>query len=155
MVEVISEPPRRGICMAMQPCRRDPARATMAVALLLWAPAVAVPRAAADTNVAFFKSPSGNIECEIDFQRGGVPDGAYCMSVNPPQHAVIGPDGALTDVCTNEMSCLSDGPEGEPVLPYGQSRGIGPFLCHSEQSGMTCTANGKGFTISSSGIVPV
>ncbi len=84
-----------------------------------------------------------------------MPDGAYCMSINPPQHALIGPDGTLQDVCTNDMSCLSNGPVGEPVLAYGQSRGIGPFMCHSEQSGMTCTANGKGFTISSSGIVPV
>ena len=112
--------------MAMQPWR-DPARTTMTVALLLgalvWAPAVSLPRAAADTNVAFFKSPSGNIECEIDFQRSGVPDGAYCMSINPPQHALIGPDGTLQDVCTNDMSCLSNGPEGEPVLAYGQSNG--------------------------------
>ena len=145
--------------MTMQRCWREPARATTTVALLLgaliWVPALSIPRAAADTNVQFFKSPSGNIECEIDFQRSGASDGAYCMSVNPPQHAVIGPDGTLKDVCTNDMSCLSNGPVDEPVLPYGQSKGIGPFLCHSEQSGMTCTANGKGFTISSAGIAPV
>jgi hypothetical protein len=134
----------------------------LASGALVWAPAVFVPQAAADTcdwcdtpNVQFFKAPSGNIECEIDFQRGGAPDGAYCMSVNPPQHALIGPDGTLKAVCTNDMSCLSNGPVGEPVLPYGQSKGIGPFTCHSDQAGMTCTASGKGFTISSSGIVPV
>jgi hypothetical protein len=146
--------------MTMQRYRREPARVIVAVALLLGVlvlvPAVAAPRAAADTpDVQFFKSPSGNIQCEIDFHRSGVPDGAYCMSINPPQHVLIGPDGTLTDVCTNNTSCLSNGPVGEPVLPYGQSKGIGPFVCHSEQSGMTCTANGKGFTISSSGIVPV
>jgi len=144
----------------MQRSRRDPARAVTTAALLLsalmWVPAVSVPRATADTpNVQSFKSPSGNIHCEVDFQRAGASDGAYCMSVNPPQHALIGPDGALKDVCTNDMSCLSNGPVDESVLPYGQSTGIGPFMCHSEQSGMTCTANGKGFTISSSGIAPV
>ncbi|AQT80593.1 hypothetical protein B1R94_16970 [Mycolicibacterium litorale] len=120
------------------------------------APAAADSCEGCDTpNVQFFKSPSGNLQCEIDFQRDGVPDGAYCMSMKPPQHVLIGPDGALKDVCTNNVSCLSNGPVGEPVLPYGQSKGIGPFVCQSEQTGMTCTANGKGFTISMAGIVPV
>lgn len=133
----------------------------LSAAALGWMPVTSAPQAAADScegcdtpNVQFFKSPSGNLQCEIDFQRDGLPDSAYCMSMKPPQHVSIGPDGALKDVCTNDVSCLSNGPVGEPVLPYGQSKGIGPFVCKSEQTGMTCTANGKGFTISTSGIVP-
>lgn len=63
------------------------------------------PQAAANPypaeNVQFFRSPSGNIHCEIDFQRGsGIPDGAYCMSVDPPAHVLIRSDGSLADVCT-------------------------------------------------------
>ena len=65
--------------MTMQRCWREPVRATTTVALLLgaliWVPAVSIPRAAADTNVQFLKSPSGNIECEIDFQRSGASNG--------------------------------------------------------------------------------
>ncbi len=36
-----------------------------------------------------------------------------------------------------------------------QSAVLGPFTCLSEESGMTCTANGRGFKISTAGIVPV
>jgi len=112
------------------------------------------PIASAESdNVAFFRSPSGNIHCEIDFQRGSA-DGAYCMSMNPVSHVLLGPEGTLRAVCTNDASCGSNGPEDEVVLPYGQSVRLGPFTCDSEQTGMTCTANGRGFTISSAGIVP-
>lgn len=134
------------------------------VGALLWCAPGAAPRAGADTcdgcdtpHVQFFSSPSGNISCELDFQRPGIDDAAYCVSFTPPQHVTIRPDGSLRDVCTNDMNCLSNPPMGVPTLPYGQSKGIGPFTCLSQESGMTCTAapSGKGFTISSAGIVPV
>lgn len=121
------------------------------------------PRAAANpyygadaAHVQFFRSPSGNIHCEIDFQRGsGIADGAYCMSVNPTQHVLIRSDGSWADVCTNDPMCGSNGPLDEGVLAYGQSAVLGPFTCLSAETGMTCTANGRGFTVSSSGITPV
>ena len=109
-----------------------------------------------DEHVQFFRSPSGNIHCEIDFQRGsGIADGAYCMSVIPMQHVLIRSDGSLADVCTNDPRCGSNGPLDEVVLPYGRTASLGPFTCLSQESGMTCTANGRGFTISSAGIAPV
>lgn len=113
------------------------------------------PTAQADPGVQFFHSPSGNISCEIDYQRGpGNPDSAYCVSGTPPQHVSMNPDGIL-DVCTG-VSCMSNGPIDQFNLPYGQTTGLGPFTCLSEVSGMTCTVgSGKGFTISRSGITPV
>ena len=115
-----------------------------------------------DTHVQFFTSPSGNIQCEIDWQRpagdaaggGFLPDVAYCMSIEPLQHASIRADGSLAGVCTGP-TCGSNGPTDQGVLAYGQSAVLGPFSCLSEESGMTCTANGRGFKISSAGIVPV
>lgn len=124
--------------------------------LTLTAQAAANPYSGGDDqHVQFFRSPSGNIQCEIDFQRDPrIPDGAYCMSWKPLQSVTIRPDGTLANVCTGE-TCGSNGPTDQGVLAYGQSAVLGPFTCVSEESGMTCTANGKGFTISSAGIVPV
>ena len=128
----------------------------------MWVP-TSTPPANADCdwcdapNVQFFKTPSGNIHCQIDYQRSPrILDGAYCMSINPPQHVTINADGSLRAVCTGSSSnCTSDGPAGQPVLAYGRSKGIGPFMCHSEETGMTCTANGRGFEISPAGITAV
>ncbi len=126
--------------------------------------ATANPYTGSDSShVQFFRSPSGNIGCEMDFQRaapaaaggGFLPDRVYCMSVKPLQHVILSPDGSLAAICTNEARCGSNGPQDQGVLLYGQSAVLGPFTCTSEESGMTCTANGRGFTISSSGIVPV
>ena len=140
---------------------------------MLALPAVAIglaaitPPAAAnpypDENVQWFRSPSGNIHCEMSFQRTApaaygedfLPDYAYCMSGTPLQSVSIRSDGSLKRVCTDDVSCGSNAPLDEGVLPYGQSAVLGPFTCLSEESGMTCTANGRGFRISSAGIVPV
>lgn len=113
------------------------------------------PTAQADAGVKFFHSPSGNILCQVSYQRGpGDLDSAYCVSRYPPQNVSMDPDGVLT-VCTG-MSCMSNGPTDQENLPYGQSTGLGPFTCLSEVSGMTCTVgSGRGFTISRSGITPV
>lgn len=119
--------------------------------------AIAEPCDWCDTpNVQFFASPTGNITCEIDYRRGNNPDSAYCMSFEPPQNVSMDPEGVLS-ICSRGDSCLSNPPTGEPTLGYGQSKGIGPFVCLSETSGMTCTTapSGRGFTISTSGINPV
>ena len=129
----------------------------MRVAVVLTALLVAplVPTARAEPGVKFFHSPSGNISCEIDYQRGsGTPDSAYCVSFEPPQHVSMNPDGVLA-VCKGE-SCLSNGPIDQVNLPYDHTTGLGPFTCLSEVTGLTCTvASGRGFTISRSGITPV
>jgi hypothetical protein len=134
----------------------------LAVALGCYTPGL-TPQAAAnpylgpdDTHVQFFRSPSGNIHCEINFQReAAIMDSAYCMSVSPLQNVQIRSDGSLAGVCTGDASCGSNAPQDEGILPYGQRAVLGPFSCLSEESGMTCTANGRGFKISSTGITPV
>src|SRR5271163_213493 len=124
---------------------------------------VGMPSAAADNpicseNVCSFYSPSHAISCEIDYRRGpGLPDLTYCQTSPPqsvPESAHLDPSGAYS-VCTGE-SCLGNPGLGQATLPYGQSVGLGPFGCRSEVDGVTCTvSSGRGFTISSSGIVKV
>lgn len=105
--------------------------------------------------VPFFGTRAG-FNCEINYQRGDIPDSAYCMSVNPPQHVSMDTDGELS-ICRDSVNCLSNPPFDQPILPFGQSAGAGPFNCQSEATGVTCTVDstGRGFVISSSGIEPV
>lgn len=114
-----------------------------------------VPCAAADQdNYVAFLSPSRNISCEIDYQRGGIPDGAFCFSITPPQSVTMDAAGVLSR-CAGE-GCLANPPEGTPSLGYGQTAGAGPFSCRSETGGVTCTVtSGRGFTISNAGITAV
>ncbi|ORB76157.1 hypothetical protein BST44_01100 [Mycobacterium scrofulaceum] len=112
------------------------------------------PAAAGPDNYVAFLSPSRNISCEIDYQRRGIPDSAFCFSIVPPQSVTMDPAGALSR-CAGE-SCLANPPEGTPTLGYGEAKGAGPFTCRSETAGVTCTVvSGRGFTISNSGITAV
>lgn len=125
----------------------------------LWA---GTPPAAADNpvcaaNVCSFYSPSHKISCKIDYQRGaGMPDNTYCQisqSQPQPQSVPLDPGGGFS-VCTGE-SCSGNPGLGQGTLAYGQAAHLGPFTCLSEVNGVTCTvASGRGFTISSSGVVP-
>jgi hypothetical protein len=115
------------------------------------------PPAAADNSICgqgwcSFLSPSRNIGCELDYQRGsGITDHTYCQSTSPPQSVQLSTDGAFK-TCTGE-SCLGNSGEGTPALAYGQTVWLGPFSCRSEASGVTCkVTSGRGFTISNSGI---
>ncbi|OBI86504.1 hypothetical protein A9X01_17110 [Mycobacterium asiaticum] len=119
-----------------------------------------MPVAAADNPVCSstwctFYAPSHNLGCEINYQRGsGIPDETYCQTDSPPQSVHMSTNGTFK-TCTGE-SCLGNAGQGTPTLPYGQSASIGPFTCLSETGGVTCTVtNGRGFTISSSGVVAV
>ncbi|WP_232005409.1 hypothetical protein [Mycobacterium sp. 852002-53434_SCH5985345] len=114
-----------------------------------------IPLAVADQdNYVAFLSPSRNISCEIDYQRRGISDEAFCFTLAPPASVRMDTGGTLTR-CAGE-SCLANPAEGTPVLGYGQTMGAGPFTCRSENGGVTCTVtSGRGFTISSSGITPV
>jgi hypothetical protein len=99
-----------------------------------------------------FRSPSGNIHCEIDNGPPYPDHQAFCFSGSPAQSATLSDAGTYT-TCTG-TTCLANPAVDEVELPYGQSVHLGPFLCTSSTGGMTCTANGKGFEISSSGIAP-
>ena len=99
-----------------------------------------------------FLSPSGNISCEIDYNRADLTQ-AYCQTVTPPQSVTMGVTGKYT-TCTGEQ-CLGNPGTNTPTLAYGTATGVGPFRCASATNGVTCMAGGKGFRISTSGITPV
>ncbi|SPM42818.1 hypothetical protein MNAB215_5038 [Mycobacterium numidiamassiliense] len=123
---------------------------------------IAAPSAHADNQfcssdqVCSFYSPSHAISCEIDYQRGGIPDSTYCQ-INTPQLAQSAHmDATGTYTICNGQSCMGNPGLGQATLPYGESVGLGPFGCRSEVNGLTCTvSSGSGFAISSSGIVKV
>lgn len=100
-----------------------------------------------------FLSPSGNISCEIDYHRDGLPAKAYCQTVTPPRSVSMDVTGDYTP-CTGQQ-CIGNPGTNTPTLAYGTATGVGPFRCESATTGVTCTAGGKGFRISSSGITLV
>ncbi|WP_025737295.1 hypothetical protein [Mycobacterium genavense] len=120
---------------------------------------VGMPAAAADNptcmaSACAFVSPSRNISCEVNYQRAGLPDEAYCQTMEPPQSVQLSPAGVVTP-CQG-TSCLGNPGENTPTLAYGQSANIGPFSCISKQEGVTCTvSSGNGFALSNAGITSV
>ncbi|GAA3277309.1 hypothetical protein Dvina_31865 [Dactylosporangium vinaceum] len=96
-----------------------------------------------------FLSPSGNISCEIHFQDAGLTE-AYCQTFTPASSVRLDATGTYK-TCT-QGSCIGNPGEGTPTLAYGQVTGVGPFRCESATTGVTCTANGKGFHIDNTGI---
>lgn len=100
----------------------------------------------------WFRSPSGNISCEVFYKRSGVTE-AYCQTVKPARSVTLASNGSY-QTCTGEQ-CLGDGPEDTITLEYGQATEVGPFHCESATTGVTCTADGKGFRIANSGITSV
>jgi len=101
-------------------------------------------------NGGEFLSPSDNISCEIDYNRDGITNVAYCQTVTPPQSVRMDTTGSYT-TCSGQQ-CLGNPGINTPTLAYGESTGVGPFVCESASTGITCTANGRGFLISRSGI---
>jgi hypothetical protein len=124
------------------------------------APTTAVPTAAPSATLVpmqtaaggEFLSPSGNISCEVDYHRAGLTQ-AYCQTGTPPRSATMGVTGKYT-TCTGQQ-CLGNPGTGTPTLAYGTATGVGPFRCESAVTGVTCTADGKGFRISAAGVTAV
>src|SRR4051794_19387656 len=114
-------------------------------------PSAAPVRVGKTVSESDFYSPSHNITCEIDYQRGGgLPDGTRCQTFSPSRSVTMSISGAYT-TCTGG-NCLGDPGEHTPVLPYGYTSRIGPFACVSQTSGVTCTVSGRGFAIARAGI---
>lgn len=104
-----------------------------------------------------FAMPSGNIGCVID------DDGAACQigdsTFTGPGVPTCDTGGRLVlmDESGVAVECFA-GPEapifsdasGLPVLEYGQTSTVGPWLCTSSNSGLECTsrADGTGFRLS-------
>lgn len=141
----------------MQSLSRLGIAAMGAVALGGW---LGVPVATADNPVCTstwctFLSPTRNISCELNYNRGsGISDETYCQTNSPPQSVRMTPAGTFR-TCNGD-TCLGNPGQGTPTLGYGQSASVGPFSCRSESNGVTCTGNsGHGFTISATGVTSV
>jgi hypothetical protein len=65
----------------------------------------------------------------------------------------MGVTGRYT-TCAGQQ-CLGNPGTDTPTLGYGTATGVGPYRCESATTGVTCTADGRGFRISASGITPV
>lgn len=108
-------------------------------------------------HLTTFQAPSTNIGCVL---AGGT---ARCdirsRSWSPParpascpsvvdfgQGVEVGKSGSAAFVCAGDTALNPGG----SVLAYGQDSRVGPFLCQSRTSGLTCmnTNTGHGFTLS-------
>jgi hypothetical protein len=123
----------------------------LAVAVLAGPAPAGASAGSASATQRFFRSPSGNIECELDHGQAGLANAAYCQTFTPSRSVTLNPAGTLK-VCSGQ-GCIGNGPDNETTLPYGSSTSLGPFRCASLTSGVRCTlASGKGFTISRAGV---
>lgn len=114
-----------------------------------------------DLDGESFRSPSGNILCEIS------DDGARCDIANLASEpaAVDGCEGTIgyvvqvtgdgvVEPCVPAEQQPSAAPEQVPALDYGESTSEGDFECVSETSGTSCrdTETGAGFNVARAGI---
>ena len=97
--------------------------------------------------VRWFRSPTGNIGCEVAAAdvRGTY---AYCQTDVTPKSVRLTARGRMT-ACSGTR-CIGDGPENAFTLGYGRSTSVGVFTCTSLLRGMRCvaTTSGHGFLIS-------
>ncbi len=99
-----------------------------------------------------FMMPSGNVAC-IYIPAGGTdvyePDDGgpelQCDRVEPTYlRFLLGKSGkAKVNANVGDASCCSG-----PVFQYGNATKLGPFVCNSATTGITCTRDGHGFLIS-------
>ena len=105
-------------------------------------------------TVKWFESPSGNISCEIDDQRPGIPDQAYCQTFTPAQSATLRPGGPV-QICKG-TGCVGNPPDDDTPLPYGSSTSLGSVPVHLDaRRGHLTIGAGTGFRISRAGIAQV
>jgi len=121
------------------------------------------PAQTSDQNAAF-KSPTGNISCEItgtpnpgSVSEDGSPLQANvtCQTSSPAQRVTLTEDNKISK-CSG-ADCLGDPAPNTPVLAYGDIKDVGMFQCRSSKAGVACVvrmASGPstGFNISKSGI---
>src|SRR5258708_25683432 len=112
--------------------------ATRAAFVLLVALAVNPPMSAARHGPQrFFRSPSGNISCEIDLF-SATSRRAYCQTWSPPANVTLFPDGHVEECFGVKHECLGNPPIHDRNLPYGDSVALGPFQYASLASGVRC-----------------
>jgi hypothetical protein len=102
-------------------------------------------------SVRWFRSPSGNIECQVEFLRrvgGRLNTEAMCQTFEPIRSVTLYRGGRIR-VCRG-LGCVGNGPENAFTLRYGHSMRLGLFRCTSLRMGMRCVVvgSGHGFLIS-------
>lgn len=108
---------------------------------------VSAPMFAASSPVRVFRSPSGNIQCQVDFHYSGSTQ-ASCQTLAPARSVTLQPSGR-TRICSGH-DCIGNASEDFVTLVYGRSVSLGPFRCSSSQRGIRCVVlpSGRGFLIS-------
>jgi hypothetical protein len=109
-----------------------------------------MPSATTTAHGSVFLSPSKNIGCEEDFQFTHLGAATLCQTLAPPQSVTITATGAI-EKCSG-VACVGHPAGNTPVMPYMTSATAGPFLCASRFDGVACSAAGRAFLISRSGI---
>lgn len=107
---------------------------------------VSTPAFVASAPFRVFRSPTGNIQCQLEFHDSGS-TGASCQTVTPPRSVTLQPDGR-TRICRGQR-CIGNASENFVTLRYGRSVRLGPYRCSSSHSGIGCVVrSGRGFLIS-------
>lgn len=105
--------------------------------LIAVASALAVPASASASGREYFRSPTGNVTCEVS---AGGTSGTWvsCQSLRRPQSARLTGEGEVS-VCSGKH-CLR--PRRRALnslrLKYGSSVRIGPFRCSSRRYTISC-----------------
>lgn len=121
--------------------------------------AAAVVMTTLSTGIAYadplndFKTPSGNIYCQMAVGPGGTAvacegGGPYGVPAPDNCHGAWGDRFIMTAGGDVVPSCHTDTIRSNeaqaPVLEYGQTKSIGTITCDSETTGLTCTDSSTG-----------
>jgi hypothetical protein len=134
---------------------RLPALLLASALLAAVSPAAAGAAHTASLQQRFFRSPSGNISCELDYDSAhpaeSPPTTDFCQTVSPARSVTMSAKGRLK-VCSGQK-CIGNPPENASPLRYGRSIRLGPFTCKSLRAGVRCRiSGGTGFEISRAGV---
>lgn len=126
---------------------------TLAGLTLLTSPAFAIDFEASDNGIIDFDMPSGNICCAYKEDGEEGPE-LSCTRVKPKYWIVTLKATGDIDVYKNPGEVPGCG-YGEPlgnVFEYGTTWKMDGIRCSSATSGISCKANGRGFTLSRKGL---
>jgi hypothetical protein len=91
--------------------------------------------ASASSSARTFRSPTGNITCEVSVG-GTTGTWVLCQSFRRPQSVRLSPEGDVA-FCAGR-SCLRPRPLPSMRLKYGSLVRIGPFRCNSRRYTISC-----------------
>ena len=118
-------------------------------------PSVATTTTTSNVTLTSFKTPSGNIGCEVsaDYTRCDIDSHTWSAPPKPASCQFDWGGGIqISGSATAEFACASDSvlAASSTVLAYGQSTHQGSMVCTSAEAGVTCTneASHHGFFLS-------